>query len=176
MASKQIRPIRVEGNVAYVTLTKGYEAIIDAADVPLVQHWLWHAHVVKRRDGSIRGVYARRNEFIDGKKSPIYLHRSLMGRPSEVEVDHRDGDGLNNRRGNLREATHAENQCNGGLRDDNTSGFRGVYWNQTRGKWYASIGVDGKRLYLGAFEALPDAAAAYAEASARLHGEFGRVA
>jgi hypothetical protein len=88
---KSIRPIRVEGNVAFVPLTKGRESVIDAADVHLVEGFNWFAHV---RGG---GAYAC-SLRLSPKRKHIILHRIIMGDPDGLEIDHIDGDGLNNRR------------------------------------------------------------------------------
>lgn len=177
MATPQIRPIRVEGNVAYVQLTRGYEAIIDAEDVPLVEGWNWYAHVQRRADGKIRAVYAVRDSrgYVDAKQKEVRLHRIIMSAPDDLAVDHIDCNGLNNRRANLRLATRAENNKNSRMRSDNASGFKGVHWNATYGKWNAQIRVNGKRLSLGYFTDIEDASGAYAKASAELHGDFGRI-
>jgi hypothetical protein len=173
VASKQLRPIRVEGNVAYVPLTKGYEAVIDVADVPLVEGVNWQARVMPKT------VYAAYAKWMDGKKKSVYLHRVLMQASSGMEVDHKDGNGLNNRRrgkaGNLRFATKSQNQCNARMRSDNTSGFRGVYFDKRRGHWRMHVRIKGKSVVRGGFMNPESAAAAYAKASAELHGEFGRL-
>ena len=168
MAPKPIRPIRVEGNVAYVPLTRGYEAIIDAADVPLVDAWNWFAFP---HGGT---CYARRTEYSGGKISGILLHRVLLAAPADALVDHRDGNGLNNTRANLRIATFAENARNARLRKDNVSGYKGVYLESSSGRWKAGIRIGGKHHSLGYFATPESASAAYRDASARLHGEFGR--
>lgn len=168
VAPKQIRPIRVEGNIAYVPLTQGYEAVIDAADVPLVAKWNWFAAKKPRT------VYAVRNRPGRGE-GLIGMHCVLMGEPSAFETDHRDGNGLNNRRFNLRVATVQQNTCNQRTRADNTSGFKGVHWHKQKGKWHAQIAAHGKRRSLGLHDTPEAAHAAYAKASARLHGEFGRL-
>ena len=167
--SKAIREIRIEGNVAYVPLTKGYEAVIDAADVPLVEGFNWCAAV----DG--RSVYAIRTGPRPERKS-ILLHRVLMGDSVGMEVDHQDGDGLNNQRGNLRVATKSQNMHNQRTRVDNASGMKGVHWSNVRGKWVAEISLNGRRSHLGYFTTPEAAHAAYVAASERLHGDFGRVA
>lgn len=175
MASVTIRPIRVEGNVAHVSLTKGYEAIIDAADVPLVEGYNWSAIVKTRRNGTIRAVYAMRGSRSGGSSRSIYMHRIIAGTPSDLEVDHRDGDGLNNRRANLRNDTAQQNRCNQRVNTANTSGVKGVHYDAQTGKWRASIGAQGLTLRLGRFASLEEAASAYAVASADIHGEFGRT-
>jgi AP2 domain/HNH endonuclease len=169
---KPIRPIRIERDFAYVLLTKGYKAIIDAADVHLVEGFNWCAFVGKRT------VYAVRSSprDADGKQRAIHMHRVLMDAPPHLEVDHKDGDGLDNRRSsNLRLATSAQNRHNQRISSDNTSGVKGVHWNKNSNKWRVQIMLNGKRKHLGYFNERELAATAYARASAELHGEFGRT-
>lgn len=170
MPARFIRPIRIEGKVAYVPLSRGYEAIIDAADVPLVESYNWCAMV----DGHT--VYAVRTDYTGPKQRKVYLHRLIMGEPEGLQVDHRDGNGLDNRRANLREATPSQNLHNQRLSRANTSGYKGVEWHKAKGKWRARIMINGKQRYLGLFATAEDAYAAYCKASAELHGEFGRTA
>lgn len=171
-----IRPIRIEGDVAYVPLTQGYEAVIDAADVALVEGWNWFALVQRRKDGSVKCVYAWREAWHEGERRSLRMHRHLMESPDGFQVDHEDGNGLNNRRENLRVATHAQNQRNARARIDNSSGVKGVGWSSARGKWRARIRVDGTRHDLGFFRTKREAADAYADASAKFHKDFGRIA
>lgn len=99
----------------------------------------------------------------------LYMTGSL---PKE-QIDHIDGNRANNKWDNLREANNAQNNRNGGLRVNNTSGFKGVYFNQ--GKWRAQITVDYKVKYLGTFSSAEEGHLAYIAASKKYHGEFGRV-
>lgn len=170
MAARTIRPIRVEGNVAYIPLTKGYEAIIDAADVPLVEGWNWTAFTPQRKT-----VYAVRTAWRGDRWGHARLHREIMGSPDGVYVDHIDGNGLNNRRRNLRLATHAENQRNAALRVDNRSGFKGVFWYAATAKWVAKIQINGASKHLGYFDSAEAAHAAYCAAADLFHGEFART-
>lgn len=170
------RHIRIEGDVAYVPLTKGYEAVIDAADVSLVSNYLWQASELRRKDGSIRAVYAvRRPTGASGRRYLVLMHRVILAGSEDKQCDHIDGNGLNNRRQNLREVTHAENQRNRKRGVNNTSGVKGVTFNKAQAKWRAFIKVSGVRKYLGSFDTLDLASAAYAKASSDLHGEFGRA-
>lgn len=165
---KKVRPIRIEGDVAYITLTKGYEAVIDVCDAPLVGQYNWNANV----DGGT--VYAQRGAYADGVQKTTRMHRVLMGEPEGMEVDHRDGNGLNNRRSNLRIATKAQNQQNKGMAKRNSSGFKGVSWAKRERKWQAQIRLNNKNYTIGRYRTPEDAHAAYCEASTRLHGEFAR--
>ncbi len=109
------------------------------------------------------------------------MHRAILGvTDPAIEVDHRSGDGLNNRRGNLREATRAQNSRNLGLPRNSTSGFKGVSFTRSKGQplakpWQASINVNWKGYHLGYFATAAAAARAY-DAAARVHfGEFARL-
>ena len=164
------RNIRMEGAVAYISLTKGYTAIIDTTDVHLVDRWHWCAMVCPR------AIYARRSQEIDGKAPTALLHRVIVAAPYGLDVDHISGDGLDNRRANLRLATRSQNIQNQGIGSRNTSGFKGVTWLKQKAKWKAQIGFEGSNRHLGLFTDINDAAAAYAAASKQLHGQFGRTA
>ncbi len=96
-------------------------------------------------------------------------------RDPSIEVDHKDGNGLDCRRHNVRPATKQQNQANRGPRANNASGFKGVSWFPRQRRWYARIGVDGRNLYLGVYESAAAAARAY-DAAARTHfGEFAKL-
>lgn len=145
-----------------VGLTQGKVALIDKADHELVNRWKWSYDPTG---------YARRNER--GRK--VYLHRQLMGEPIDLEVDHINGDKLDNRRRNLRVCTSAENKRNTGIRRTNTSGYKGVTWQKNRQKWKAQIQYEGVNRHLGLFINKEDAARAYASAAESLFGDFARV-
>ena len=167
--TKFIRQVRIEGNIAYVPLTREYEAIIDAADLSLVNSYNWYAKVCKNT------VYAVRTDRSESKQRDVYMHRVIMGEPGGFDVDHLDRNGLNNSRKNLRQATKAQNQHNAGVRSDNTSGFKGVGFYKHTAKWVARIRICGKQKHIGYYDSPEQAHAAYCKASAKYHGDFGRV-
>ena len=94
-------------------------------------------------------------------------------RNSEHEVDHRNGNKLDNRKSNLRICSRSENQMNRGKQKNNTSGFKGVSQIKMNQKWVAYIKVNYKRIYIGCFLKKVDAARAYNMAALKYHGEFG---
>jgi len=167
-ARKPVRPIRVDGDIAYITLTKGYTAIIDADDINLITG-SWQAKV----DGFV--VYAKQSKSINGVKRNIAMHRLLISAPSDMHVDHIDGNGLNNRRSNLRLATRSQNNHNQKLTNRNTSGYKGVRIRKDTGRWSAEIKLNGKKISLGCFGNCEAAREAYAAASLKFHGSFGRI-
>lgn len=167
--STKIRPIRVEGNIAYVTLTRGKEATIDACDVHLVEGRSWQSLPAPNT------VYASSSGRFLGKRTTTLMHRLIAGAVTGDIVDHKDGNGLNNRRYNLRKATHGQNMQNSKPRSNSKSGFKGVRWDKVKAKWTSSIAHNGRRNWLGYFETADEAHDAYCKASIMLHGEFGRI-
>lgn len=164
-----VRPIVIDGPIAYLPLTKGFTATLDAADVWLVERWSWFA--LQSASGR---VYAGRSARLNGRKYTVLLHRHLIGAPQAYDVDHQDGDGLNCRRGNLRLCTPAQNNRNVGLSPRNKLGIKGVFHNGS--SFVATIKVDGKSRYLGSFDSAAGAKTAYDAAAREASGEFSRPA
>lgn len=161
------RRIRVVGDVAYIALSKGYEAVIDVEDLDLALEHVWAA----RETATV--IYAQADVSTAGRRASRSLHRHIMRPPAGVLVDHRDGDGLNNRRANLRLCGHAENGWNRRVSCISTSGIKGVSWIAKDQRWSARIRAGaGVRIHLGNFLTKEAAAEAYAAAAERLHGEF----
>ena len=100
------------------------------------------------------------------------MHRELCPGP---EIDHRDGDGLNNQRSNLRECTHSQNLYNQRIPRNNTSGVKGVFWHNKLSKWRAYISSEGTVIHLGYFQDLDDAIEARSNGEQKFHGEFARL-
>jgi hypothetical protein len=164
---KTIRPIRVDGDIAYVTLTQGYEAIIDAADLHLIDDWNWTASISEWHVCA----YRRRHKSL-GRPSYFPMHRQILQAPIGVEVDHIDGNALNNTRRNLRIATSQENKRNRRRNKNNTTGFKGVTYDKSRNTYNASMMVDRKRVSLGRYASPTEAYQAYIEAASSKFGEF----
>lgn len=105
------------------------------------------------------------------------LHRLIAGCPEGMVVDHVNGNGLDNRRENLRICSQQQNLRNRKIHKNNRSGFKGVYYDSgcTRRPWRAEIRANGKKIGLGYFVDPEEAHKAYLDASAKLHGEFARA-
>lgn len=170
---EQLKPratCEVVDGVAMLELTQNLVALLDVEDVPLVEPYAWFARRAKYTHyvmAYLRGA--------DGRATSLGLHRLLMNPPEGMAVDHINGDGLDNRRVNLRIVTVAENNMNSRVRRDSQSGIKGAYFNRKTGNYYSHIKRDGRRVHLGTFATAEEAAIAYARASKQLHGEFGRT-
>ena len=143
---------------------KNMVCLIDEEDFDLVKDFEWYAH--DSRGKWYAACYIN--------KTRTFMHRLLLQAPKEKEVDHRDGNGLNNHRLNLRLCTHSQNGKNRKTSSRSTSGYPGVTWHKRLHKWRAWIWADGKRYSLGCFTAIEDAAKAYEDAAKKLFGEFKR--
>ena len=171
-----IKPIRIEGNIAFVTLSLGYESVIDAEDAYKVEGFNWTARVKMSRLGAgPTKIYAYRQKAKADGGGVELMHRMLAGTPDGLFTDHINGDGLDNRKCNLRFATVTQNNRNCKRPIQNTSGIKGVDWRESKGKWRAQIKVNNRSLHLGYFDSAEDAAEAYAAGSRTFHGEFGRT-
>jgi len=104
----------------------------------------------------------------------VSLHRLIMDCPKDKFIDHINMDKLDNRKSNLRFATNAENHANRGLNKNNSSGYKGVIFDESRRKWRAFIHVGGRSIFLGRFKKKDDAATAYNKAAENYFGNFAR--
>jgi hypothetical protein len=149
-----------------IPLTKGYVAIVDDEDYEELMRFPWHV-------GSIRdhGPYAQRHGYGPGEKRTVSMHRAIMHAPPHVMVDHRNGNGLDNRKANLRFCTNSENQRNR-RQCYGVSIYKGVVFNKKANKWAARIKHNGVNIWLGCFESEIQAAYAYDDAAHRLFGVF----
>lgn len=156
-------PVFREDGTIEIHLTRGHVAIIDADDAHLA-FYNWSANVTPQGK-----VYAQRS-LEPGVA--IGLHREILGLPPgrDPEVDHKDGESLNCRRQNLRVVSVSGNRQNKSALRNNTSGFMGVTFNKRYGTWSATIGVSGKRKYLGSFATAGQANAARLAAERKLWG------
>jgi hypothetical protein len=148
-----------------IPLTKGYVALVSEGDYERVNAFKWRALVGTHNIYAVRSVRDKANRYT------VLMHRFITDASPGLQIDHIDGDGLNNTRSNLRLATHAQNGQNSRKQVNNTSGYIGVS-REGKSKWRAQIRVDGSKTYLGSFETAEEAAEARDRAARKLHGEF----
>lgn len=145
-----------------IPLTKDKYALVDDDDYSELVKYRWHA---KSSKGNFYAATRIRSEI-------VFMHNLLLEERVGLEVDHKDQDGLNNRRGNLRYATRSQNRANVSRRSDNRSGYKGVCYYKHTNKWRAYIQKDRKWKQLGFYLTKEEAARAYNKAATELFGEF----
>lgn len=154
-------------NVAYIPLSQGERAIVDVEDYALLSEFNWYCQK------SYGLCYAVRRVTKRGRPGVELMHRRILGLTDRrMLTDHINGNGLDNRKVNLRSAIHAENMRNRHKRVDASSKYLGVNWDNGRNRWIVRIRVNGKRIHLGRFTHEIDAALAYDAAARYYHREF----
>lgn len=147
-----------------LTLTKGFVALVDDDDYPYLSQWKW----------TYSGGYALRKEKRGGKAYRIMLHRQITNAPQGLDVDHWDGNGLNNCRSNLRVSTRTQNNANRKPYAFGASKYKGVHFRRDRKHkpWRVSIGYNNQKVWVGVFADEIEAARAYDVKARELYGEF----
>lgn len=140
---------------------RGHTVTVDEQDAHLLAERSWHI-TRNRNTDYVRSVKARKT---------VYLHRIIAGATTGEMVDHRDGNGLNNCRENLRIVTNSQN-CQNRHNPWGSSRFKGVYWRADKSRWIVTIAKDGKRVNLGSFTSEEEAARRYDTAAREIFGEF----
>jgi hypothetical protein len=148
-----------------IQLTHGCIALVDDCDFELVSRYKWYA------------IQHENNRWYAGTQSesvPFHMHRLILGFPNGMDIDHKNGDGLDNRRENLRPATRSQNNANQQI-TPHTSKYKGVCWDKNREKWFAKLKTNHKTNNLGRFDNEEDAARAYNRKALEIFGEFARL-
>ncbi len=147
-----------------IKLTQGKYALVDDCDFEWLNKWKWFYG---------NGGYAARNSpTVNGKRKAIYMHRVIMKTPEGEETDHKDMNGINNQRGNLRTCTKSQNCMNRRRYKNSISKYKGVSWKKETGRWGASIKFNQKQLHIGYFTCEEKAGKAYDKLAKELFGEF----
>jgi len=158
-----------------IKLTEGYVTLVDDEDYDFLMQWEWQMRKNKRN------FYAKRGFWKNGKMWEWSIHRLIMGNPPGMEIDHIDGNGLNNQKSNLRVATFHENRMNRKRNKNNSTGYKGVYIRIAckNGRKYvyirAYIKINNKAINLGTYKTLKEAALAYDNAARFYFGQFASL-
>jgi hypothetical protein len=147
-----------------IELTQGQWALVDDEDYEFLNQWKWYAH---KRGNTYYAVRGNKNKIKDNINT-ISMHREIVILSPNMEVDHIDGNGLNNQKYNLRICFHNENMLNQGKRNSRnpSSKYIGVFMIKSKYKdkeyfyWTAQITLNGRKKYLGTFKTELDAAIA----------------
>lgn len=152
----------------YIPLTQGQFAIVDDEDFEQLIRYNWCA--IKKGNT----LYACRSDVENGGKKNVFLHRAILGITDKKQyVDHKDGNGLNNQRSNIRVCTPAQNSQNKKKDANSLCGFKGVHVH--RNKFRAMLRDNGKAIHIGVFNTAESAAKAYDETAKKHFGEFARL-
>jgi len=143
-----------------IPLTQGKFTVVDDKDFGELSKYKWCAHKGHNT------YYACRSISTNGKATLIRMHQQLLGKKEGLEIDHVDGDGLNNQCHNLRHVTRRQNMQN--IHGVKSSKYSGVTWQKNRKKWLARIEINGTRKYLGLYSDEHEASLAYRNAEMSL--------
>lgn len=153
-----------------IQLSNGMTALVDEDDYEPLNRWKWYARKIGNTFYAVRNIPgAHRNH------NKLFMHREILNSPKGKQVDHINGNGLDNRKINLRECTPAENRHNMHARRGISSKYKGVCWVKNKKKWQAAIMTNGKRHWLGYYANEIEAAFAYDQAAIKYFGEFSNL-
>jgi hypothetical protein len=155
----------------FIPVGRNHMALVDESDYARLLVFRWHLNQ------SGYAVRVQHSPRVRGKRTSAQfrMHRLVLEAPPDLQVDHINGDRLDNRRSNLRLATAAEQRRNEGVVRGGSSRFKGVTWSKERGLWEAQIKHQRKRMFLGRYRDEVLAARAYDETARSLFGEFARL-
>lgn len=152
---------RIEGDIAYIPLTKGAESIIDLEDLDKVIGFNW----------CLSTGYAA----INTAKKRCLMHRCILNAPKNQQIDHINLNRLDNRKINLRLCNQSQNNANMFKLSTNKSGYRGVCWDKKHKKWRATIQINKKHTHIGYFDDINEAVKVRDAKAKELFGEFARL-
>ena len=149
----------------YLANNKGI-ALVDDEDYKILNQYKWHFNG--------RG-YAVTTVKINNERKNIKMHRFILKSPCKIEVDHINGNSLNNQKVNLRLVTRSQNMMNRISNKNSSSKYKGVSWYRQNKKWMSQIMFNKKQHYLGLFNSEKDAAKAYNKSAEELFGEYAKL-
>lgn len=142
--------------VKQIPLTQGQYALVDNEDFEFLNQFKWTTAIRKTTNYAVRAVK------IEGKRTAVLMHRYITHAPKGLQVDHINGNGLDNRKNNLRIVSVRQNAQN--RQSKTVSQYPGVSYHAKYGNWVSQIAINGKRHWLGSFKFEKDAFNAYKKA------------
>lgn len=153
-----------------IPLTKDKFTLVDDEDYNQLNKYKWCV---------MSQGYAARGIRISGKSYLVLMHRAILNSPKGFDIDHINGNKLDNRKSNLRVCSHSQNQWNRSKQKNNTSGYKGVYLDRRDGAWYSQVlsRQKDKRIVFSSkrYKTPIEAARAYDRMALEHHGEFANL-
>ncbi len=149
-----------------IKLTQNKYALVDIEDYEWLSEYKWYAMKMGHT------YYATRNAYENGRCKSILMHREILHTPRDLLSDHKNRNGLDNRKSNLRSCTRSQNQHNRRPAHNGISRYKGVSLYKATGKWYARISINNKRIAIGHYIKEAEAAKAYDQKAKELFGNF----
>lgn len=143
--------------------------LVDEEDYELLKSFKWR--ILKGNTT----FYAQTDIRLNGYTKTVYMHRIITGDISGFDVDHIDGNGLNNQKNNLRVCTRQQNQMNRKKSTGKTSKYKGVYMKKRDGFFYATIKINKKPIWIGSYKTEQEAALAYDIKAKELFGDYAKL-
>lgn len=156
-----------------IQLTQGYVALVDDDDYEFLSQYKWHL------DRHPHNLYAKRNSLASeglGRRMRFPMHRIIMKvTDKNIVIDHKDGNGLNNQKSNLRICSHPQNMMNRKPNKNGVSRYKGVYYDKDAKRWRAGVALNNRTYSVGRFKTEIEAAMAYNKKALELYGEFAQI-
>lgn len=152
-----------------IQLTNGGVALVDDEDFEMINKYKWFAHKEGNTFYAWRHIKKGMRQY-----GMVKMHRQILNPMDHEQVDHVNGNGLDNRRANIRVCSNSQNMMNQKIRSDNSSGFKGVSYHAQNKRWRATINLNGKQISAGCYATPKEAAIAYNRKAIELFGEFAR--
>ena len=153
-----------------IILTKNLHTIVDDDDYSYLSQWKWCAD---SKGYAVRSE--RRSETGTTKRKIVLMHREILKVEKSQQVDHISGNVLDNRKSNLRIATHSQNMRNRKLQSNNSTGYKGVWYNRKKDRFIATIKINGQSRTLKYCRTALEAAQIYNEKAVEIYGDFARI-
>lgn len=153
-----------------IKLSQQQITLVDDEDYEYLNQWIWCSYF----SPITKTFYAMRNSKTNkyGKRINIYMSREIMNTPEKLHCDHIDHDTLNNQKYNLRNCEFKDNMKNKRLYKNSTTLYKGVIFDKESQKYRSRIGLNGKKIHIGRFDSIIDAAMAYDKKAIEIYGEF----
>lgn len=167
-------PLMYHEDMKEIPLTQGKVALVSDEDYSTLSQYKWQYTGTGYASRSERFGPVDKTEvgWKRYKYKGFLMHREILEPPSGMQVDHINGNKLDNRRSNLRLCTRSQNYWNKGKQSNNKSGYKGVFWAKHVQRWRARVMSNGRITELGYFDSPEEAHRSYVKAAKQVHGEF----